>query len=260
MLLLWICVQRWLRDAARMLPSLCERLPVLRTHCPIPLALSPDLSQSPQSVRVRLPLRSFDLDPRQVPRSTVFAASTAGADSLLPEEGSCGLASFGKDARLDWSIRLLAGLGLCAQMGFLSLSTHEFKARTVFDMENAQLAAGVEEWGNYVLMWIGFGTLVGLLAKAIMPGRDPGGAVATFFMGLGGAFIGCGLLKFFWENQKVTPLSPVGLVVSTAGAFILLFFYRLLGGYWFHEGDHPQTAVLPHRRRRRRRSVVHLED
>ena len=126
-------------------------------------------------------------------------------------------------------------------------------------MENPELAAGVEEWGNYILMWIGFGTLVGLLAKAIMPGRDPGGTIATFCMGLGGAVIGCGILKFFWENQKVTPLSPFGLVVSTAGAFIILFFYRMLGGYWFREGDQPYSGVLPHRRRRRR-SVVHLED
>jgi len=34
--------------------------------------------------------------------------------------------------------------------------------------------------------WVGFGTIVGLMAKAIMPGRDPGGAVATLSMGVGG--------------------------------------------------------------------------
>lgn len=30
-----------------------------------------------------------------------------------------------------------------------------------------------QQWANDVLVWIGFGTLVGLLAKTIMPGRDP---------------------------------------------------------------------------------------
>ena len=38
-------------------------------------------------------------------------------------------------------------------------------------------------WVNDILVWIGFGILVGLLAKAIMPGRDPGGAVTTLLMG-----------------------------------------------------------------------------
>ena len=110
----------------------------------------------------------------------------------------------------------------------------------------------VQQWANDVLVWIGFGTVVGLLAKAIMPGRDPGGAVATLAMGIGGTVIGCGTLMYFWEGHRVTPISPVGLAVATAGAFILLFFYRLLGGYWFTEGDAP-LARRPRRPFYRRR-------
>jgi len=135
-----------------------------------------------------------------------------------------------------------------------------FGARIAFAMENPEVAANVELWANYILMWIGFGTIVGLLAKAIMPGRDPGGAVATLCMGIGGAVIGCGMLKFFWEGQKVTPLSPVGLVVSTSGAFLILFFYRLLAGHWFHEGEGHRVVPRPFSRRRRANTVVHLED
>ena len=45
------------------------------------------------------------------------------------------------------------------------------------------------QWAHLGLEWIGFGTLVGLLAKAIMPGRDPGGAIVTLLMGIGGAVI-----------------------------------------------------------------------
>ena len=118
-------------------------------------------------------------------------------------------------------------------------------------MENIQFPEGVADWTNYILMWIGFGTLVGLLAKAVMPGRDPGGTVATLGVGIGGAIIGCGILKFFWEGMQITPISPTGLVVSTAGAFIILFFYRLLGGYWFVEGDQATHLLRPHHRRRR---------
>jgi hypothetical protein len=58
----------------------------------------------------------------------------------------------------------------------------------------------------------------------------------------------------------VTPISPTGFAVATAGAFIILFFYRLLGGYWFVEGDHPRTRLRPHHRRQRHRHYAHYDD
>ncbi|HBL46963.1 MAG TPA: transglycosylase, partial [Planctomycetaceae bacterium] len=45
----------------------------------------------------------------------------------------------------------------------------------------------LQEAVNEMLVWVGFGTLVGLAAKAIMPGKDPGGAVSTMLMGIGGS-------------------------------------------------------------------------
>lgn len=128
-------------------------------------------------------------------------------------------------------------------------------------MENLQLNEQVGLWANDILVWIGFGTLVGLLAKAIMPGRDPGGAVATLSMGIGGTVLGCGVLSYFF-GQRVTPLSPIGLAVATAGAFALLFFYRLLGGYWFVEGDRGLSPRIRRRVRRVRRTpaVQYVEE
>jgi uncharacterized membrane protein YeaQ/YmgE (transglycosylase-associated protein family) len=121
-------------------------------------------------------------------------------------------------------------------------------------MDSEQMLAMAHDWANTVLIWIGFGTLAGLLAKAIMPGRDPGGAVATLSMGIGGTVIGCGTLAFFWEGQRVTPISPIGFIVATAGAFIILGFYRLLAGYFFTEGE---TSTYRHALRRRRSRRVH---
>jgi len=120
-------------------------------------------------------------------------------------------------------------------------------------MNDIALSEMAQQLANDVLVWVGFGTLAGLLAKAIMPGRDPGGAVATLMMGIGGSVIGAGTLAFFWEGQRVTPISPMGFLTATAGAFILLFFYRLLGGYFFIEGDGgPRYRRRPFYRRRRR--------
>jgi len=102
-----------------------------------------------------------------------------------------------------------------------------------------ELPPEAQRWVNDVLVWIGFGTLVGLLAKAIMPGRDPGGAVATIMMGILGSIIGCGTLLFFGAGTRVTPISPIGLLVATTGAFVLLSFYRVMAGQWFRDAARP---------------------
>jgi uncharacterized membrane protein YeaQ/YmgE (transglycosylase-associated protein family) len=111
-------------------------------------------------------------------------------------------------------------------------------------MENLVLPDQVQQWANTLLIWVGFGTVVGLLAKAIMPGRDPGGAVATLAMGIGGTVIGCGTLTYFYNGLHVSPLSPIGFIVSTAGAFVILFFYRMLSGYMFTEGGTQRRSFL----------------
>ncbi len=113
------------------------------------------------------------------------------------------------------------------------------------------------EYGNLVLTWIGFGTVVGLCAKAVMPGRDPGGTIATLLMGIAGTLIGCAMLGYFYPNQIILPVSIEGFVVGSLGAAVLLAFYKILGGYWFTEGEHPAGRL---RRRRRRRSYSDAYD
>lgn len=127
-------------------------------------------------------------------------------------------------------------------------------------MEGLEVPEAARQVANDLLVWIGFGTLVGLLAKAVMPGRDPGGAVATLLMGIGGTIIGSGTLMFFWKGHRVTPLSLEGFVVASAGAFILLFFYRLLSGRIFREGVTHTHVGHSHRRRNRRRATIVEEE
>ena len=113
-----------------------------------------------------------------------------------------------------------------------------------------------QQLANDVLVWIGFGTVVGLLAKGIMPGRDPGGAIATVMMGVGGSVLGCGVVSYFSEGTRITPISPLGMLVATLGSLLILFFYKLLGGYFFVEGEyvtrqHRRSRGYGRRRRRR---------
>ena len=75
--------------------------------------------------------------------------------------------------------------------------------------------------------------------------------------------IGCGLLAYFYDGARVTPISPLGFLVGTGGAFTILFFYRILGGYWFVEGDeglmHGQSGRVRRTRRRSRFYGAHAE-
>jgi uncharacterized membrane protein YeaQ/YmgE (transglycosylase-associated protein family) len=121
-------------------------------------------------------------------------------------------------------------------------------------VDNQAFMENLQQITHLVLVWVGFGTIVGLLAKAIMPGRDPGGAVATLAM-----------VSFVWKGHIISPISPVGFCVATAGAFILLFFYKLLGGYYFEEGNGPlvkrrRLLNFGGYRRRRPASGVYEDD
>jgi uncharacterized membrane protein YeaQ/YmgE (transglycosylase-associated protein family) len=129
-------------------------------------------------------------------------------------------------------------------------------------MPEVDLATTFQQWANDILVWIGFGTVVGLLAKAIMPGRDPGGAIATALMGIGGTVIGCGGMALVFEGHRVTPLSPLGFAAATGGAFMILAFYKLLAGYWIVEGGELPPARLrePYYRRRRRRGYATVDE
>ncbi len=112
----------------------------------------------------------------------------------------------------------------------------------------------LEQCIHELLVWVGFGTLVGLAAKAIMPGRDPGGAIGTMLMGIGGSVIGCGTLMFFWADKRVTPISPLGFILATGGAFMILLFFRILSGSLFSEAEDGDRDRFWRRRPWRRRT------
>src|SRR5882672_4858658 len=72
-----------------------------------------------------------------------------------------------------------------------------------------------------------FGAIVGVIAKFLMPGKDPGGWIITILLGIAGSWLGGYLgkvLGWYQEGQAA------GLIVSTIGAIILLALYRLVVG------------------------------
>lgn len=121
-------------------------------------------------------------------------------------------------------------------------------------MDAAQIQALVVQ----ALTWVGFALVSGLAAKAIMPGRDPGGAVVTLVLGIGGAVLGVAVYMYFTGERVHNLISPIGFAVATAGSFFLLMTHRLLLGNRRHyrsHGDVIDEVIVPEPRYRRRRRV-----
>ena len=79
------------------------------------------------------------------------------------------------------------------------------------------------------LTWIALGLVVGVLAKVIMPGRDPGGLVMTTLLGIAGAVVG-GWISTKLGLGAVRGFSLPSLAIATGGALLLLFANRMLRG------------------------------
>lgn len=75
------------------------------------------------------------------------------------------------------------------------------------------------------LSWIVFGLIAGIIAKFIMPGRDPGGFIITIVIGILGAVLG-GWLATQFGLGDVTGFDIRSFVIAVVGALILLFIYR----------------------------------
>ena len=76
------------------------------------------------------------------------------------------------------------------------------------------------------LLWVCIiGLIVGVVAKLLMPGRDPGGFIITILLGIAGSFVGTwiGRAPGFYQEG-----ATAGFIMSVIGAMILLFVYHLI--------------------------------
>jgi uncharacterized membrane protein YeaQ/YmgE (transglycosylase-associated protein family) len=74
-----------------------------------------------------------------------------------------------------------------------------------------------------IIGWVLFGLIVGVVAKLIMPGPDPGGMIVTILLGIVGALIGGFIGRMLgWYGEG----DPVGFIMAVIGAIVVLFGYR----------------------------------
>lgn len=78
-----------------------------------------------------------------------------------------------------------------------------------------------------IIAWIIFGLIAGVIAKLLMPGKDPGGFIITGLLGIAGAFVG-GYVGSLIGLGPVTGFNMGSMVTAVLGAILLLIAYRLL--------------------------------
>lgn len=78
-----------------------------------------------------------------------------------------------------------------------------------------------------IISWIVLGLIVGLIAKFIMPGKDPGGFFITIILGIAGAFVG-GFIGQALGFGGIAGFDIKSLLLAVGGAILLLAIYRVI--------------------------------
>ena len=78
-----------------------------------------------------------------------------------------------------------------------------------------------------IIGWILFGLIVGVVAKLLTPGPDPGGWILTILLGIGGALLGGFIGRGFgWYREE----EPAGFLMALLGAILILITHRQIAG------------------------------
>ena len=84
-----------------------------------------------------------------------------------------------------------------------------------------------------ILTWVIIGLFAGVIAKIVMPGKDPGGCAITMLLGIAGMFVG-GLVAHYAMGVRYNGYFSGGffarLGLGIIGALIILAIYRLIAG------------------------------
>jgi uncharacterized membrane protein YeaQ/YmgE (transglycosylase-associated protein family) len=82
----------------------------------------------------------------------------------------------------------------------------------------------------HIIWSIIVGFVIGLIARAIMPGAQNLGFIMTTLVGIGGSILGGLIARLFSRPAPGTPFHAAGIIMSIIGALILLF----LMGRFYH--------------------------
>jgi uncharacterized membrane protein YeaQ/YmgE (transglycosylase-associated protein family) len=80
-----------------------------------------------------------------------------------------------------------------------------------------------------IIGWILLGLLAGIVAKALLPGDDPGGFIITTLIGIAGALLGGFIAGVLGLGDPIDEFFDISTwLAAIVGAIVLLFLYRLV--------------------------------
>src|SRR5437762_2081358 len=80
-------------------------------------------------------------------------------------------------------------------------------------------------WAVQIILYIIVGFIVGLIARAVMPGAQQLGFILTTLLGIGGSIVGGLIGRLFSKPEPGSAFHPAGFIMSIIGAIILLFIW-----------------------------------
>ncbi|WP_371476716.1 GlsB/YeaQ/YmgE family stress response membrane protein [Kitasatospora sp. NBC_00315] len=94
-----------------------------------------------------------------------------------------------------------------------------------------------------VIAWILIGLFAGFIAKALMPGKDPGGVIVTILIGIAGGLLGGWLGKVIFGVDSIDGFFDLSTwIAAIVGSVILLAVYRLVTGNKHQHHHHHRHA------------------
>ena len=72
------------------------------------------------------------------------------------------------------------------------------------------------------------GFVVGLIARAVLPGNDRMGFIATMLIGIGGSIVGGLIGRVIKKPEQGAAFHPAGFLMSLVGAIVLLLLWRMI--------------------------------
>jgi len=79
----------------------------------------------------------------------------------------------------------------------------------------------------HVIGFIIFGLIVGLIARALMPGRQPMGFILTAILGMAGSFVGSYIGGMIHGQGDMVTTDPYNWIGALLGSLVLLFLYGM---------------------------------
>ncbi len=80
----------------------------------------------------------------------------------------------------------------------------------------------------HVIWWLVTGFIIGLLARAVLPGADRMGIIATTILGIVGSLVGGVISRTFSKPEPGAAFHPAGFIMSIIGAIVVLVLWRMV--------------------------------